>query len=344
MSDEPSEPPQSTPAGPTGKAAEYVQSLITEGFKREFDQEENVVRSLPFFATSIGVLITFLGFIRLSLPPWSWELWPVFVNGLLAGLLLSLLALLIFLFQSVRPRTFEYPMTELALLQHSQDLTEYYRKMTARTDLGEQAAVLPAGQTQSPPVIDARPYPEDETDPVDVIELAVIDDLRIAFISQLAESARVSRTNNASRFRARGRAFLALMCGLTFALALIVAILTEQALYGGSHGQDLITRTEASDWRRAGCEVGTVHRETNSSAHAGSCEGGLELPRSKIEGRPGNAQRESGMSGKQSQSGGGGSGQSSGGTSNSPSASPAKPATPPMTPSIKSQDGGSTKR
>src|SRR4051794_24492919 len=96
------------PAGVTGKAAEYLESLVTESFRREPDQEENVVRSLPFFATSIGVLITFVGFARGILPAFAWSPWPLLVYGLLAGLLASLIAMLLFLYQGIRERKFDY--------------------------------------------------------------------------------------------------------------------------------------------------------------------------------------------------------------------------------------------
>src|SRR3546814_5009244 len=133
--------------------------------------------------------------------------------------------------------------------------------MIEATGPGRRGDDPSSGNAQSTAAVDTRPSAEDDPDPIDVIERAVIDDIRIAAMSQLAKSAGVIRVNNASRFRARGRSFAALMCGLTFALALIVAILGKQALYGGSYGQDLVTRSEASDRRRAGCEDGAVPRK-----------------------------------------------------------------------------------
>src|SRR5690242_10543276 len=97
--EEPVESVVQTPTGATGKAAEYLEKLVTESFKRELDQEENVVRSLPFFATSIGVLITFVGFVRTTLPAFSLTAWPIIAYGLLFSLLCALAALLLFLYQ-----------------------------------------------------------------------------------------------------------------------------------------------------------------------------------------------------------------------------------------------------
>ncbi len=46
------------------KTTEYAEKIISDAFKREIDQEENVVRSLPFFATSLGVLAAATGVVR----------------------------------------------------------------------------------------------------------------------------------------------------------------------------------------------------------------------------------------------------------------------------------------
>lgn len=84
----------SSSAGPTGLAAAYLERLVFDSFKRELDQDENVVRSLPFFATSIGVLVAFAGLARGALPGFSFGFWPLLVYGLLACLLLCLIGLL----------------------------------------------------------------------------------------------------------------------------------------------------------------------------------------------------------------------------------------------------------
>ncbi|NUB11282.1 hypothetical protein GAY28_00355 [Azospirillum brasilense] len=173
------------PAGATGKAAEYLDKLVTESFKRELDQEENVVRSLPFFATSIGALLAFVGFARGTLPAFSVAAWPLLVYGLLACLLVSLVALIFFLYQSVRQRTFTYPMQERELIDYATGLITYYRQ------------VAEAAPEKAEPGAEA----EDDTDPVEVIERAIVDDLRKAMLDQIAAAARASRANNASRLK-----------------------------------------------------------------------------------------------------------------------------------------------
>jgi hypothetical protein len=249
------------PAGPTGKAAEYLEKLIAESFKRELDQEENVIRSLPFFATSIGVLVTFIGFVRGLLPAFSWTSWPVLgygvlVHGSLAGLLVSLIALLLFLYQAVRERKFNYPMSEAEMLNYIAGLTTYYR------DLAEQSPGSGGGE---------------EIDPMEVIDRAVVDDIRATMMGQMAASAAVSRSNNLARLKARARAFSALMTALGFALVLIVAILIHDALNGGSHGQDGVARPGIAESQRAGSEDGPPPGEAKGAGHAGGREGTLEL-------------------------------------------------------------------
>src|SRR3546814_15082927 len=102
--------------------------------------------------------------------------------------------------------------------------------MMEATGPGRRGDDPSSGNAQSTAAVDTRPSAEDDPDPIDVIERAVIDDIRIAAMSQPAKSAGVIRVNNASRFRARCRPFAALMCGLTFHMALLFAIIGTQAL------------------------------------------------------------------------------------------------------------------
>ncbi|HSK40525.1 MAG TPA: hypothetical protein VK943_12230 [Arenibaculum sp.] len=197
--------------GPTGRAAEYLEKLVADGFGRELDQEEGIARSLPFFATSIGVLVAFIGLAQPTLEPFSWAVWPVIVYGLLAGVVASLAALLVFLSLVVRHETFKYPMDEKALIDYAAELTAYY-----------EAAADPGGQQD---VID-----------VEAVEKAVVDDMRNAMTEQLAAAGAVSRANNAKRLRARSRAFAVLLLALVFAWGLVTAILIRDALIGGING------------------------------------------------------------------------------------------------------------
>lgn len=316
--------PGDAPAGATGKAAEYLEKLVGDSFKRELDQEENVVRSLPFFATSIGVLITFIGFARGALPAFVWTGWPILVYGLLTGLLTSLIALLVFLYQAVCQRKFNYPMQEAELIEYAANLTAYYR---------EVAASEPANQE------------DEEGDPVEIVERAVIDDIRNTMLEQTSTAARLSRSNNWARLKARARAFSALMAALAFALALIVAILIHDALNGGPRGKDVNARPGTTESHDAGHEDRPARGEAKGSGDAGSGQGGVALRGVPAQGQGAEQREQDKVSGQTSQTSGCG----SAATGSQPAAAtgasgaataPVKPSAPPMVPCQKSLDGG----
>jgi hypothetical protein len=50
------------------KLNEYLEKLGADSYKREIDQEENVVRSLPFAATFLVLLASVLAFIADYIP------------------------------------------------------------------------------------------------------------------------------------------------------------------------------------------------------------------------------------------------------------------------------------
>lgn len=247
----------------TGKAAEYLEKQMGDSFKRELDQEENVIRSLPFFATSIGVLVTFVTLVRRDLPNFDWALWPTVIYGLLTGVLLSLLFVLLFLYQAVRRRNFEYLMPETKMLEYAREVITYYRTVSAQ---------------DSPTATAKATSPGDETDPVAVLETAVVSDIRNTMINDLAAAAESSRSNNLARLTARTRAFTVLTMALVFALGMIVAILVHDAVNGVFHGgQDGNSSRGVKESPRAGPEDGPLPAETDSTGNAGGREGGLEL-------------------------------------------------------------------
>jgi hypothetical protein len=247
------------PSGPTGKATEYLEKLVTDGLKREIDQDENVVRSLPFFATSLGVLITFIGFARNTLPEFTLTLWPILTYGLMAAILASLAFLLWFLAQAVRVRTFNYPMSELDLIRYAVDLTRYYQEAEPTRGDGK------ANRDGS------------DADPVAVVERAVIDDLRAAMTQQCADAAVTSRFNNSKRLKARARALTILMAALSFALSLIIVILIHDALEGGPNGQCSHPRPAIEGPSASKVEIGSAAKQAGGAADAPGREGSLDL-------------------------------------------------------------------
>jgi hypothetical protein len=249
-------------ADPSGKAAEYLEKLVGDGFKREMDQEENVVRSLPFFATSIGVLVAFISLARPALPPASDDPMTIVAYVLLGGVVACLAGLLGFLFMAVRHRTYTYPMNEAALIKFTGELTAYYSSALPSV-IGvdaDDAADDTVGNRVDPDL--AR----------DAVEKAVVADLRRELTNQLAAAAMTSRENNAKRLRARSRAFAALILALSLALALIVVILAIEAPNGGSNAQGRAVGRDAADRNVPGHK----DRQNSGETQGPSDEGGGE--------------------------------------------------------------------
>lgn len=176
------------------KADEYVEKVVAESYKRELDQEENVVRSLPFFATSLGILATALGLARTGIGPFSWSGIQLAIYVTLAVTGVSVMAVLAFLVEAIRPRDFKNPMTEQDLISYRSNLEAYYAAFD------KDAATL---------------------------EAAVTDDLRQAFSRQIAEAARIVRANNLQRLQARSRGLMALIVAIFLAFVLLGLILAR---------------------------------------------------------------------------------------------------------------------
>ena len=186
------------------KPAEYVEKIVAELFKREADQEENVVRILPFFATALGVVATMLIFVRPALCPPSLQPMTIAIYGVLLATVVVVFVVLGFLIVSVWPRRFQVPMTEEALLGYAEELTNYY---TA---------------------------PGPETPAAGTIEDAIVDDLREAMTKQMAIAATRSRAINSTRLGARSRAVTALVFAISLAFSLVALILVRDTLFPGA--------------------------------------------------------------------------------------------------------------
>lgn len=242
------------------RTAEYVERQVGDGFRRELEHEENVVRSLPFFATSIGALLAFIGLIQDSLPPIELAVLPIAVHVLLGLTLVSLLALLWFLYDSLRRRTLPEPMNEADLVRYAEELTAYYA----------------AASTTEPSTTGAGTHPVADRD------RAVIAELRGILIEQLAAATSAIRTNNLQRLTARSRAFSTLLAALLFALVLFATILMASTVDGG-----LDARHDRSDPapvdQAAAQRQGRNPAEADSATHALGGEGPVDVARGRPE-------------------------------------------------------------
>jgi hypothetical protein len=183
------------------KPAEYVEKVVSEAFKREFDQEENVIRSLPFFATSLGVLGSAIAFARPALCQPVLRPFSVAIYASLILLALAVLTVFWLLFRAVRPRQFQFLMGERALIQYGEQLANFYAS-------DEQGA------------------------PADV-ESAIVDDLRDAVTVQLATAAESSRAVNFVRLAARARALVALVLAILLAFVVLGLIIVRDTVAPG---------------------------------------------------------------------------------------------------------------
>lgn len=185
------------------EADEYVESIIADGFDREIDQEENIVRSLSFCATSLGILAAALSLALPTLCPPAWEVFAVATYGLLVTLASSVLVVLFYLFRSVWPRQVAYPISAIALLSYADSLRAYYGNA------------------------DAAP---------EIVEAAIVADIRETRIKQTAQATQWNRKRNLPRLCARDRAITVLVFSVFLAFVLLGVIFVRDAVSPGGCG------------------------------------------------------------------------------------------------------------
>lgn len=110
------------PASPEEPAAlAYVEKTLAESYRKEIDQEENVWRSLPFFAATLALQLAALFQMIDKLPD------PATLAGAFSVAFLGLagiasLVSLLFLSASIYPQRFDYVAREPMLLAYAQAL------------------------------------------------------------------------------------------------------------------------------------------------------------------------------------------------------------------------------
>ncbi len=179
---------------------EYIETVVAQGFEREIGQEENIVRSLPFCATSLGILAAALSLILPALCPPARDTFTMVTYGLLATLGLSVLVVFFYLFRSVWPRRVAYPINGADLLSYANKLRAYYAK------------------TESAP---------------EIVETAIIADIRETRIQQIAEATQWNRKRNVPRLRARDRSITGLIFSVLLAFLLLGIIFLRDAIAPG---------------------------------------------------------------------------------------------------------------
>lgn len=182
---------------PIDPELEYLERLFGDAYRKEIDQEENVWRSLPFFAATLALQLAGLAQIR----DWvgnaqGWLFWVAL--ALLLSAALATLAALVFLAQSIWPVRFRYVTSEPTL----QDYVEEVR-----------ATAIAGGSSQ-----------DDAT-------LTVLAAARTVMVQQYAVSASNNRLLNQRRANRRTRAGLATLLSV-FAVLVLVAFVVVSKLHG----------------------------------------------------------------------------------------------------------------
>jgi len=182
------------------KDAEYVEKYVFEGFKRQLEQEENIVRSLPFFVAALTLLGTIVGASGWSLVPFDGTCIPSkVVWGLAAAVMVLIVLTILGLLVAVLPFKYLYPTDEATFIAFAKEVRDKF--VAAATD--------------------------EDTD--DIIESAIVETLREAAISRYQASAERNRKINARRQSGRSVALLSLVLAIAFALA------TSGTIYGLNH-------------------------------------------------------------------------------------------------------------
>ncbi|NGM20980.1 hypothetical protein G3576_13230 [Roseomonas stagni] len=123
----------------TDKLLDHVEKAFGDNYRKEIDQEENIWRSLPFFAASLALQLAAIVGLASNLPALTAALWWA-VATLLGCVALSSLATIGFLAASIAPARFRY-------LAPEPDLRTYALSLAA----AEAAQRAATGQTEAGP-------------------------------------------------------------------------------------------------------------------------------------------------------------------------------------------------
>ena len=192
---------------------DHIEKTLADGYRKEIDQEENVWRSLPFFAATLALQIAALAGVADRLPPLDgagrwWVLAPLLTAG--AGTFLALAGMA----AAIYPVRFAYLSPEPELLDYVKALDEAERA--------------------NPPAEDA---PEDPTPE------AARDDAITALKTELAKqyAAATHRNRRINQRRALFRSVSGLSMLLSvLSILLVVAVATRHHMASRSAGAGAI--------------------------------------------------------------------------------------------------------
>lgn len=185
------------------KTDEYLEDLFKDSFDREQEVNENVARTLPFFAATLALAATLFSFIVTAMPPFGIAPVSLLLHALLA-LAGGLMAWILWqLLQAVRERQYRIPPKET-------ELTEWAAELRAHFD----------EQGLKPTTVDAR----------------VLEQLRKKMIEEYAKAAEHNREANKPKLSARAQGFTTLvyLLGIAFLMIGIIFVSDRAAEPKGS--------------------------------------------------------------------------------------------------------------
>ena len=100
---------------------DHIEKTLADAYRKEIDQEDNVWRTMPFFAAAIAFEITAVWQVFLRLPPQGSGAWLDVISAVVL-LAVVLLVAIIFLAASIAPARFSYISDEPSLLEYARAL------------------------------------------------------------------------------------------------------------------------------------------------------------------------------------------------------------------------------
>lgn len=179
------------------KANEYLESVLKDAFKRELEVDENVARTLPFFAATLALVVTLYGYATTKLPPLELRSLSLLLHLLLLAGAGCLGGVIYSLFQAVRARVYRLPPRETELIAWADGLKAFY-----------------AEQGMNPEAADEK----------------VAQDLKSRMIVEFAEGVEHNRSANVPKLKARAQGFTLLVAALGIAFLMIAIIFTADRL------------------------------------------------------------------------------------------------------------------
>lgn len=259
--------------------AEYIDKVLADNLKREVDQEENVVRSLPLFATAIGALLALLGLTIKPLAAAHWYWLSIIAHFLAFGIVICVLAIAWMMRRATIPQAQNQLMAETELIDYAESLTRHFQdeaerlKSAAASDVERRHKALDALKSTSAAWKGAmaRDVVSRTVEPAEKQAHAVI---RAFMQLDTANYTQTLRLTNLSRMAWRAQMFWTLSIAVVLAVLLACAIVfLERAALARSNQDDRQSRSAASQPLATDVGQGPQARAKDGDAGTGESDG-----------------------------------------------------------------------